>query len=64
MKMLLISWYKDYYGFPPETYNLKYDAPGEPEVAKEVYEVFSAAALKPKMDDTRGMNLKSNIDKI
>ena len=27
------SLFYDYYGFPPESYKLKYDAPGSPEVA-------------------------------
>lgn len=45
----------DYYGFPPETYKLKYDAPGSPEVAKEVYDLLENAGLKPEMDSERGM---------
>jgi aromatic ring-opening dioxygenase catalytic subunit (LigB family) len=48
------SLYYDYYGFPPETYDLKYDAPGSPEIAKEVCDVFEKAGLKPAMDNDRG----------
>lgn len=48
----------DYCGFPPETYKIKYDAPGEPEVAKEVFDVLAAQGLKPKTDSTRGKNIK------
>jgi len=44
----------DYYGFPPETYKLKYDAPGSPEVAKEVYDLLEKAGLSPEMDSERG----------
>lgn len=44
----------DYYGFPAETYKLKYDAPGSPEVAKEVYDLLEKAGLNPEMDGERG----------
>lgn len=44
----------DYYGFPPECYNLQYDAPGSPEVAKEIFQVMEKAGLEPKMDKERG----------
>jgi len=46
--------YYDYGGFPPETYRLKYDAPGSPEVAAEVYEALEKAGLQPEMDGERG----------
>jgi len=44
----------DYYGFPPETYKLKYPALGSPEVANEVYKALAEAGLKPEMDSERG----------
>lgn len=44
----------DYYGFPPETYNLKYDALGSPEVAEEVGKAMEDAGFKPELDDFRG----------
>jgi aromatic ring-opening dioxygenase catalytic subunit (LigB family) len=47
--------YYDYGGFPPETYKLKYDAPGSLEVAKQVYELLEKAGLSPEMDGERGM---------
>jgi aromatic ring-opening dioxygenase catalytic subunit (LigB family) len=46
--------YYDYSGFPPETYRLKYDAPGSPEVAAQVYEALEKAGLQPEMDGERG----------
>jgi len=46
--------YYDYGGFPPETYKLKYDAPGSPEVAQEVYDALESAGLNPEMDSERG----------
>jgi len=48
--------YYDYYGFPPEAYEFKYDAPGSPEVAKEVYDLLEKAGLQPQMDSQRGMH--------
>lgn len=44
----------DYYGFPPETYDLRYDAPGSPEVAEEVQHAMKKAGLNPELDDFRG----------
>jgi aromatic ring-opening dioxygenase catalytic subunit (LigB family) len=46
--------YYDYGGFPPESYKLKYDAPGSPEVAKEVHDALKEAGLKPDNDEERG----------
>jgi len=47
--------YYDYGGFPPEAYKLKYDAPGSPEVAQEIFDVLTEAGLKPENDSERGM---------
>jgi aromatic ring-opening dioxygenase catalytic subunit (LigB family) len=47
--------YYDYGGFPPESYKLKYDAPGSPEIAKEVGEAIAKVGLKPEYDDERGV---------
>jgi hypothetical protein len=46
--------YYDYGGFPREAYELKYDAPGSPEVAKEVEQVFKEAGLRPRLNEGRG----------
>ncbi len=46
--------YYDYGGFPPETYKLKYNAPGSPNIAKEVYKLLEGAGFSPKMDEERG----------
>ena len=47
--------YYDYGGFPPEAYKLKYDAPGSPDVAKEVYSQLEGAGFSPEMDQERGV---------
>ncbi|KAK5156083.1 hypothetical protein LTR04_005700 [Oleoguttula sp. CCFEE 6159] len=44
----------DYYGFLPESYKLKYDAPGSPEVAEEVAQAMKDEGLQPEMDAERG----------
>lgn len=44
----------DYHGFPAESYRLKYDAPGSPEVAEEVAQAMREVGLKPELDDDRG----------
>jgi aromatic ring-opening dioxygenase catalytic subunit (LigB family) len=44
----------DYYGFPPETYELKYDAPGNPEVAHEIAAALKDVGFTPELDDERG----------
>ena len=35
----------DYYGFPAHTYQLKYPAPGAPEIAAEVKDLIAAAGI-------------------
>lgn len=57
------SLYYDYSGFPAETYKLKYDAPGSPEVAKEVYDLLEKAGLNPEMDSKRGMWCKELLQR-
>ena len=44
----------DYYGFPPETYELQYPAPGSPQVAGEVVEALAAAAIPAQTEHERG----------
>lgn len=47
--------YFDYYGFPPEAYELKYDAPGSPEVAQEVFNALKDVGIEAEMNTERGM---------
>lgn len=46
----------DYYGFPPETYQLKHNAPGSPEIASEVERVLKEAGVECAKDAERGMS--------
>ncbi|KAM5353891.1 hypothetical protein ACJ41O_000541 [Fusarium nematophilum] len=44
----------DYYGFPRESYSLKYPAPGHPEIAHEIADALRNEGLTPELDDERG----------
>jgi aromatic ring-opening dioxygenase catalytic subunit (LigB family) len=44
----------DYYGFPEETYRLRFDAPGSPALASRVRELLGAAGLPAAEDAERG----------
>jgi aromatic ring-opening dioxygenase catalytic subunit (LigB family) len=44
----------DYYGFPEETYRLRFDAPGSPALAARVRDLLGAAGFTTAQDDSRG----------
>jgi aromatic ring-opening dioxygenase catalytic subunit (LigB family) len=44
----------DYFGFPPETYEYVYPAPGAPELAVRAVELLSAAGIDSRIDPERG----------
>jgi len=46
----------DYSGFPPQTYKLKYDAPGSPELAARVRELLTVAGIHSRSDAKRGFD--------
>ncbi|KHN97552.1 Extradiol ring-cleavage dioxygenase, class III enzyme, subunit B [Metarhizium album ARSEF 1941] len=46
--------YYDYYGFPAESYSLKYPASGDAEVAREIKSLLDAEGLAGKLDPKRG----------
>ncbi len=46
----------DYYGFPPETYEIKYGAPGSPELAEKVRGMLTSANIKSNTDHVRGLD--------
>lgn len=46
----------DYYGFPPHTYALRYDVPGEPALAARAQQLLKAAGFATELDPTRGLD--------
>jgi aromatic ring-opening dioxygenase catalytic subunit (LigB family) len=46
----------DYYGFPPEAYEVKWPAPGEPRLAARVRELLGAAGFATAADPERGFD--------
>jgi aromatic ring-opening dioxygenase catalytic subunit (LigB family) len=46
----------DYYGFPPESYQITWPAPGNPKLAARVREVLAERAIDTAADDTRGFD--------
>lgn len=48
------SLYYDYGGFPSESYQYQYNAPGSPELANNISDLLSAADIPSKKDSKRG----------
>ena len=46
----------DYYGFPPHTYELRYPAPGAPQLAARIAALLGQAQLPARQDDARGFD--------
>lgn len=46
----------DYYGFPPNTYQIRYPAPGDPEISARIAELLEAAGIAWKYDHIRGFD--------
>jgi aromatic ring-opening dioxygenase catalytic subunit (LigB family) len=46
----------DYYGFPDETYRIRYGAPGSPELARRVQTLLAANDLAARLDPNRGFD--------
>ncbi|MGB4595255.1 MAG: class III extradiol ring-cleavage dioxygenase [Anaerolineaceae bacterium] len=44
----------DYYGFPPETYQIQYPAPGAPELAQKIEEVLNNQNIPTSKNPSRG----------
>jgi len=48
--------YYDYYGFPDETYQLKYPCPGQPQLAQQICDLVRKAGVKCTEDRKRGLD--------
>lgn len=46
----------DYYGFPDEAYQIEYPAPGDPALAKKVFDALRENQIDAKLDDERGFD--------
>ncbi len=46
----------DYYGFPKEAYDIKYPAPGAPELANNIFNLLKSAGITAALDDRRGFD--------
>lgn len=46
----------DYYGFPPETYALRYDVPGDPALAARAADLLRGAGMTTQIDAERGLD--------
>jgi len=46
----------DYYGFPPESYQIRYPAPGEPGLAADIAALLSEAGIAVVLDEQRGFD--------
>lgn len=46
----------DYYGFPAESYEIKYPAPGQPELAQKIHAALSTAGIASDLDTQRGFD--------
>jgi aromatic ring-opening dioxygenase catalytic subunit (LigB family) len=46
----------DYGGFPPHTYQIRYPAPGDPQLAARVAELLNAAGHEARLDPERGLD--------
>lgn len=50
------SLYFDYHNFPPHTYALRYDAPGDPALAERIQIALRDAGVTVRLDATRGLD--------
>ena len=44
----------DYYGFPPESYEFNYPAPGNPPLAKQIQQLLDDQGINARLDNQRG----------
>jgi aromatic ring-opening dioxygenase catalytic subunit (LigB family) len=56
MTALKPTIFYDYYGFPPESYQITWPAPGSPDLVARVRELLHGAAFETATDDKRGFD--------
>lgn len=46
----------DYYGFPPESYEIKYPAPGNPNLSNKILNILESEGINANLTDQRGFD--------
>jgi 4,5-DOPA dioxygenase extradiol len=46
----------DYYGFPKESYEIQYPAPGEPALARRIHDLLTKEGMEAALDEQRGLD--------
>lgn len=46
----------DYYGFPPESYQITWPAPGDPHLARDVQDLLTVAGFRTSVNPSRGFD--------
>jgi aromatic ring-opening dioxygenase catalytic subunit (LigB family) len=46
----------DYYGFPEESYDVRYPCLGEPSIARKIHTLLSDAGIQSELDEERGFD--------
>ncbi len=46
----------DYYGFPKESYEIKYPCPGEPILAQKIHRLLNDKGIETRLDEQRGFD--------
>lgn len=46
----------DYYGFPKESYEIEYPAPGSPKLANKIFNLLKSAGIEAELDDRHGFD--------
>lgn len=46
----------DYYGFPEESYQIRYPCPGQPQIAEQLAKQINAHGIRCQLDEERGLD--------